>query len=321
MSLRRIAIGAALLLALVMSAAPVGAALPGFAWPVQSQGNRGSDVLAIQSLLRGHGIRVVYDGVFSSNTAAGVRSFQAQRGVPATGVVDHKTWARLVIPVGPGARGEAVLTLQRQLNEKRAARLVTTGVYDTPTATAVRALERHVGHPQDGIADSGLWRYLIAHFELPAFSSSKGLCDYSVGNGPANWGTGAAVGQLEAAGRAVAAAGYGGLPVGDLGYEHGGDIPGHSTHETGLDVDLRPIRDSRNQCTWGTNWRLSSYDRTATRELIKAIRAAAPGHVKLIYFNDPVMIREGKTTWYTGHDDHLHVRYCEVAHALPAYRC
>ncbi len=58
---------------------------------------------------------------------------------------------------------------------------------------------------------------------------------------------------------------------------------------------MRPIRDNENQCTWGTNWRFASYDRAATRALIKAIRAAAPGHVKLIYFNDPVLIREGLT--------------------------
>ena len=60
----------------------------------------------------------------------------------------------------------------------------------------------------------------------------------------------------------------------------------------------------------------SSYDRTATRALIKAIRAAAPGHVKLIYFNDPVLIREGLTTRYTGHDDHLHIRYCEPGYPV-----
>jgi hypothetical protein len=129
------------------------------------------------------------------------------------------------------------------------------------------------------------------------------------------------VGQLTAAARGFYARGLGRAPVGDLGYEHGGDIPGHSTHEVGLDVDLRPVRDNRDQCRWGTSWRLGSYDRTATRELIRAIRAAAPGHVKLIYFNDPVLIREGATTWYAGHDDHLHVRYCEKGHALSMYRC
>jgi len=320
MSIRRMAIGAGVILALVIGAAPVGAALPGFAWPVQSEGNRGSDVLAIQSLLRGHGIGVRYDGLFSANTTAGVRSFQGQVGLRASGIVDHTTWARLVTRVGPGARGEAVLTLQRQLNAKRSAGLATTGVYDAPTTNAVRTLERHVGLSQDGIADATLWRYLIAHFGLPSFSSS-GLCDYSVGNGPANWGTGAAIGQVVAAGRTAAGAGYGGLALGDIGHEHGGDIAGHTSHEVGLDVDVRPIRDHRNQCLWGTNWRSASYDRTSTRELVKAIRAAAAGHVKLIYFNDPVLIREGWTSWYPGHDDHLHVRYCEVALALAAYRC
>jgi peptidoglycan hydrolase-like protein with peptidoglycan-binding domain len=321
MSLRRIAIGAALLLALIAPALPARAGVAGFPWPVESQGNRGSNVLAIQSLLRAHGIRVVYDGIYSSNTAWGVETFQRAKGLKVTRIVDHLTWARLVVPIGPGARGEAVLTLQRQLNEKRAARLAVTGAYDAATASAVRALEAHVGHPGDGVADSGLWRYLIAHYELPVFASSTGLCEYQVGNGPAHWGTGAAIGQAEQAGRVMAAAGYGRVGVGDVSLEHGGNIPLHATHELGLDMDVRPIRDNRDQCRWGTNWRSTSYDRTATRRLIDTIRAAAPGHVKLIYFNDPVLIREGRTTWYAGHDDHLHVRYCEALHAVATYRC
>ena len=109
--------------------------------------------------------------------------------------------------------------------------------------------------------------------------------------------------------------------VGDGGYEHGGNIPGHQTHERGLDVDIRPIRDNEDQCTWGTNWRFSSYDRSATRALIKIIRATAPGHVKLIYFNDPVLISEGLTKWFAGHDDHLHIRYCERLYPVAQYRC
>ena len=111
------------------------------------------------------------------------------------------------------------------------------------------------------------------------------------------------------------------MALGDVSFEHGGDIPATMTHEQGLDLDIRPIRDNENQCTWGTNWRFSSYDRAATRHSIKAIRAAAPGHVKLIYFNDPVLIGEGLTVHFTGHDDHLHVRYCEVSHPVSTYRC
>ena len=50
-------------------------------------------------------------------------------------------------------------------------------------------------------------------------------------------------------------AGHGRVAVGDIGFEHGGDIPGHDTHEQGLDVDLRPMRDGANQCTNATDYR------------------------------------------------------------------
>ncbi len=308
------------LVAVLLAVASTAAALPGFGWPVQSLGNRGIDVKAVQSLLRGKGIVVPFDGVFETVTRSGVMTFQQARGLPRTGVVDAATWTRLVTTVGPGSPREPVLTLQRQLNEKRGAGLTVTGSWNTATDAAVRAFERHVGLPVDGRADATMWRFLIAHFDLPRFSSAA-LCDYSVGNGAANWGTGAAIGQIEAAGARVVAAGYGRIPIGNVGLEHGGDIAGHTTHEHGLDVDVRPIRDHRDQCAWGTNYKVASYDRTATRILVKQIRAAAPGHVKLIYFNDPVLIREGLVTWYTGHDDHLHVRYCEAWHPVVAYRC
>jgi peptidoglycan hydrolase-like protein with peptidoglycan-binding domain len=318
---RPVAAAMAAIVAVLIGASVVAAALPGFGWPIQSHGNRGTDVRAIQSLLRGHGIAVVYDGFFTNDTRAAVIRFQASRGLPQTGTVNAATWARLVSTVGPGSAREPVLTLQRQFNEKRAAGLAVTGSWNAATDAAVRTFERHVGLAVDGRADPTMWRYLVAHFDLPRFGSATGLCDYSVGNGPANWGTGAAIGQLEAAGLRVQAAGDGRIAVGDIGLEHGGDIPGHATHEHGLDVDVRPIRDARDQCRAGTNYRLASYDRTATRRLILAIRATAPGHVKLIYFNDPVLVREGLVTAFAGHDDHLHVRYCESWHPLGAHDC
>lgn len=307
-------------LAVLVAVSSVAAALPGFAWPVQSLGNRGADVRSIQSLLLARGVSVTYDGIFSANTRSGVMAFQSRTGLPATGVVDAATWARLVPTVGPGSAREPVLTLQRQLNEKQAAGLTPTGTWNAATEAAVRSFERHVGLAVDGRADGTFWRYLIAHFDLPRFSSS-GLCDYTPGVANANWGTGAAVGQIEAAAATMVAKGYGRVALGNIGLEHGGDIAGHETHEVGLDVDVRPIRDNRDQCRYGTNIRLASYDRTATRVLIRAIRAAAPGHVKLIYFNDPKLVAEGLTTSYPGHDDHLHIRYCEAGHPVAAYRC
>jgi hypothetical protein len=55
--------------------------------------------------------------------------------------------------------------------------------------------------------------------------------------------------------------------------------------------------------------------------MIRQVRALAAGHVKVIYFNDPVLVREGLTRWLEGHDDHVHVRFCEARHVLATYHC
>jgi peptidoglycan hydrolase-like protein with peptidoglycan-binding domain len=289
-------------------------------YPTQSPGNRGSDVRAAQGFLLARGYSTPSDGIFGTATRSAVIDFQMAYGLPPNGIVADATWAKLVMTVRPGGLGPAVRILQTELNEKRRARLTVDGIYTTATQNAVLAFQRHMSILANGVVGGQTWRALLWHYELPSFNASS-LCDYSVGNGPANWATGDSVGQLEAAARAFAATGHGRVSVGDAGFEHGGNIPLHNTHEVGLDIDIRPIRKAANQCTWGTNWRVSSYDRTATRSLIRAIRAAAPGHVKLIYFNDPVLIREGLTTWFSGHDDHLHIRYCETGYATVRYRC
>lgn len=314
----RIVVVGALLTALLAGTTGTAAALTR-AYPTLSVGDRGANVRAVQGLLRHRGVSVAVDGRFTSSTAGGVRLVQRRSGLAMTGRVDAATWAALVVTIGNGSSGDAVRALQRLLNEKRRTGLAVTGTYDAPTRSAVVAFQRHAGLTASGSAGAATWRLLLAHLELPVWGTR--LCDYSVGNGPANWGTAEAIGALEAAGEAVVAAGHGRVAVGDIGYEHGGDIADHQTHEHGLDVDLRPMRVAKDQCTWGTNIRLSSYDRAATRDLVDAIRAAAPGRVKLIYFNDPALIREGRTVAYAGHDDHLHVRYCALGHALAMYRC
>jgi hypothetical protein len=89
-----------------------------------------------------------------------------------------------------------------------------------------------------------------------------------------------------------------------------------------MDIDIWPIRTDNAQCSAGRiTWQSAAYDQAATRALAKAIRDAAPGHVKLIFFNDPVLIAEGLTTQYPNHDNHLHVRYCEKVHPNSLYDC
>jgi peptidoglycan hydrolase-like protein with peptidoglycan-binding domain len=303
----------------LLSTATTAAAGPKY--PHQSLGNRGADVRAIQGSLRHHGATdLAIDGVFGATTQAAVKVFQAARGLPATGRVDGFTWSRLLVRLAAGSTGEAVSVLQRQIKEKRNVPLVVTGVFNDATIAAVRTFQKHAGLSVTGVVESTTWRYLITHFERPVFGAGR-VCDYSVGNGPANWGTAAAIGQVEAAGARVFELGHGRVAIGDIGLEHGGDIAGHDSHGHGLDVDVRPMRRLEDQCRVGVNWRSSAYDRAATRDLVRAIRATAPGHIKLIWFNDPVLVREGLVRWHSGHDDHVHIRYCEKIHPVVAYDC
>jgi peptidoglycan hydrolase-like protein with peptidoglycan-binding domain len=289
-------------------------------FPTQNSGNRGADVLAIQHLLGHHGHTAPVDGVFGASTKAAVTAFQDANGLAADGIAGLRTWGALVPPLRRGAEGHAVSALQSQLNAKRRLDLPVDGAFTAAVDDAVRTFQSHAGIGVDGIVGPVTWRNLAWHYVYPRFGA---MCDQDPdGNGAANWGTGAAIGQLEAAAEAFAATGQGKVPLGDIGFEHGGSIPGHASHQVGLDVDLWPIRTDGEQCTAGRiTWESDTYDRAATRALVKAVREHAPGHVRLIFFNDPVLIDEGLTSHYDNHDNHLHVRYCEVEHPSGTYRC
>ena len=315
-----------------MTALPAPAEAAVHAFPVLSRGSQGTDVRILQYLLRGRGWSVAADGSFGEATVDAVRAFQASSGLATTGNTTTATWGRLIVVLDSGDRGSAVKALQLGLNEKRAAGLQVTGLFDSATRSAVLAFQRHIGLTPDGVAGTQTWRLLVWHFELPRFGLAA-LCSYS--NPPnyhrAHWGTAETVAGLEGAAARVFAAGLGPVAVGDISREHGGDIAGHSFHEEGFDADVRPMRDARNQCASGVTWYRWSggrkvccnqaYDRTATRALVRALRAASPGHVNYIWFNDPKLISEGLTRYRAGHDDHLHVSYCEVSYSVAAYEC
>ena len=67
---------------------------------------------------------------------------------------------------------------------------------------------------------------------------------------------------------------------------------------------MRPFRkDGKNA---PVTWQSGQYDRDKTRQLVQMARQQNPGATVL--FNDPVLIREGLTQAYDGHDNHLHLR-------------
>ncbi|MET9594586.1 penicillin-insensitive murein endopeptidase [Streptomyces sp. NPDC006516] len=285
-------------------------AFPQAAFPLTSNGNRGSDVVALQHLLAAHGRSVSVDGVFGSSTQSAVVGFQQSRGLSADGIVGPATWGALVVTVRQGDNGPAVTALQSLLNAKRGAGLSADGAFGPATGTAVRTFQSHAGIGADGVVGPTTWQNLLWHYENINFGGSTMCAQSPDGNAGAHWATAGAVAQLEAAAATFAATGNGRLPVGDAGFEHGGDIPGHGSHEVGMDIDVWPARTDSAQCTAGRiTWQSSTYDRAATRRLVQEIRAKAPGHVQLIFFNDPQLISEGLTTSYANHDNHLHIRY------------
>jgi peptidoglycan hydrolase-like protein with peptidoglycan-binding domain len=295
-------------------------ALAGTFYPTQAMGDRGTDVSAIQLLLLDRGLSAPVDGVFGSATRDAVIAFQAAAGLTANGRVGPSTWARLVRSLKLGSTGLAVKALQLELHRKHGFAIPTLyGTFGTATRDAVIAFQRHMGLTVTGTATSSVWRQLVWHYERPVFRAGR-LCDYSTGNGPANWGTAELIGSLKVMADRSRAAGLGPMSLGDVSLQHGGNISGHMTHEVGLDMDIMAIRRDRHGC-WGTRWWSASYDRAATIALVKIIRATAPRHIKLIYFNDPALIRAGYTRYYVGHDDHMHVRFCETAHPDSRYVC
>jgi peptidoglycan hydrolase-like protein with peptidoglycan-binding domain len=292
------------------------------AFPAESLGSRGVNVAALQHLLRHAGWRLPVDGDFGPATQAAVAAFQEANDLRRTGVVDERTWQGLVPALLPGAVGEAVVAAQLLLNAKDGAAIAESGTLEAATGAAVKDFQRRLGLSRSGIVDTPTWRALAWHFVKPDFRNST-LCDYHSGNGKAaNWGTSATIAQLEAAAALFHSRTGLYTSVGELSFRYGGPISGHATHQLGLDVDFGLIRrDGRHCRRLGLDYRQAQYDRQMTRELIQAIYETAPGRVKLIYFNDPVLIREGLVVHYPNHGHHLHVRYCEVDHAQPRYRC
>ncbi|WP_327639584.1 penicillin-insensitive murein endopeptidase [Kribbella sp. NBC_00482] len=291
-------------------------------FPTQSSGNRGADVQAIQFLLQHAAQSVDADGVFGATTVTAVKAFQTAKGLGVDGIVGPQTWGALAPTIRSGDSNAAVKALQVELNAKRRLSLPVDGVFSTAVRDAVASFQSHAGIGADGVVGPITWRNLAWHYDYPDFSAN--LCDQDPdGNGTAaNWAAAAPVAQLEAAARSFASTGQGKVPYGDAGFEHGGDIPGHGSHENGMDIDIWPIRTDSAQCTAGRiTWESSTYDRAATRQLIQAVRAAVPGHVKYIWFNDPTLISEGLTQNWPAHDNHLHVRYCEKVHPNSTYVC
>lgn len=75
--------------------------------------------------------------------------------------------------------------------------------------------------------------------------------------------------------------------VGNISLYGGSAFPPHKTHQSGLEVDIRPLR--RDGKHLPVDWRDQQYDRAATSKLIELFFAS--GLVKGVLFNDVVIPR------------------------------
>jgi peptidoglycan hydrolase-like protein with peptidoglycan-binding domain len=126
----------------------------------------GASGAAVKVLQRGLGALAV-DGSFGPRTLAAVKAFQAAHRLPATGVVDAKTWSALERRVHPllpywgtvlrsGSTGAAVVALQKAL------RISADGSYGPATVAAVKALQKRAALTQTGVVGLVTWKAVEA---------------------------------------------------------------------------------------------------------------------------------------------------------------
>jgi N-acetylmuramoyl-L-alanine amidase len=130
-----------------------------------SHGDRGKEVLDVQTRLRGQGYEFGsegIDGFFGPNTELALRSFQQQRGLLVDGIVGANTWRELVeagYALGdrrlylrePPFRGDDVLALQVKLNLLGFNAGAERGVYDDNVERGLLDFQKNAGLPPDGI--------------------------------------------------------------------------------------------------------------------------------------------------------------------------
>ncbi|MCL1816250.1 MAG: penicillin-insensitive murein endopeptidase [Clostridiales bacterium] len=121
------------------------------------------------------------------------------------------------------------------------------------------------------------------------------------------WGTPDTIASFQRLGEEWAKYGYGIIYVSDISLQDGGEMPGHDTHQNGVDIDIFLRDDEKGQ---GSNINSKhGYSQDVLRKLIQTILAT--GDVSYILFNDETLIKEfnGIVHKWDNHDDHLHIRY------------
>lgn len=141
-------------------------------WPTTRQGAKNDTVTTLQYLLLAHGHTVTVDGVFGAQTGAAVRAYQQTRNLVEDGVVGPQTWHALIVEVRPGAQGNAVRGVQRELQLRGDVAPQADGVYGPATEEAVRAFQAALRSDGadvavDGVVGPRTWQALVGGVRAP----------------------------------------------------------------------------------------------------------------------------------------------------------
>jgi peptidoglycan hydrolase-like protein with peptidoglycan-binding domain len=157
--------------------------------PVLAPGDKGDKVRELQHrLFQMAWWGELTTGTYDDATRQAVAGFQEKRGLPATGVVDDRTWRRLVemtrtptedqknnvlhpgpTLLGPGATGEPVRDLQARLKQTAWYFGDVTGTYDAQTIEAVKGFQDKRAIPVTGEVDQRTLDRLHAMSSAPSY--------------------------------------------------------------------------------------------------------------------------------------------------------
>jgi peptidoglycan hydrolase-like protein with peptidoglycan-binding domain len=214
--------------------------------------------------------------------------------------------------------------VQSSLNQIMNAKLAVDGISGPLTRAAIRSFQSSHGLTADGIVGPITEAAMIAagapqppqtggggtttgpHPSVSARLPSPGAGYYSYKPGTNQYGLPESIQALQAVGSQWHRSHPTGprIGIGDISLRGGGKMSGHASHQLGVDVDIRLVRnDGREE---PTNYKLSTYSRTLTQELVNTIRANGVLRVQYIFFNDAKVT--GVQPW-PSHDDHVHVRF------------
>jgi peptidoglycan hydrolase-like protein with peptidoglycan-binding domain len=147
---------------------------------LMERGDRGEDVRSLQQRLTSAGFDAgVIDGIFGPRTERAVEAFQADAGLPVSGLVDQRTWDALVqdppqILMERGDRGEDVRSLQLSLASAGFNPGPIDGIFGGLTESAVIDFQTSHGLPVTGQVDRATLDELSAVADEPEILHQRG---------------------------------------------------------------------------------------------------------------------------------------------------